>query len=53
MISINQGMPQNGEAVAVKRLLVVAKTNLDKQFMNEVSSLIDLNHRNIVNWVLL
>lgn len=48
MISINQGVLQNGEVVAVKRLLVVAKTNLDKQYLNEVSSLIDLNHRNIV-----
>lgn len=45
---VYKGVLQNGEVVAVKRLLVVAKTNLDKQYLNEVSSLIDLNHRNIV-----
>jgi len=51
MILINQGMLQNGEVVAVKRLLVVPEINLDKQFTNEVFSLIDLNHRNIVKLI--
>ncbi|XP_062197399.1 cysteine-rich receptor-like protein kinase 44 isoform X3 [Phragmites australis] len=48
---IYKGTLQSGEIVAVKRLLVVSQTNQDKQFMNEVCSLIDLNHRNIVKLI--
>jgi serine/threonine protein kinase len=44
-------MLQNREVVAVKKLLVVPQINLDKQFKNEVFSLIDLNHRNIVKLI--
>jgi serine/threonine protein kinase len=51
MILINQGVLQNGEVVAVKRLLGFPEINLDKQFANEVLSLIDLNHRNIVKLI--
>ncbi|XP_066336966.1 uncharacterized protein [Miscanthus floridulus] len=48
---VYKGMLQNGEVVAVKKLLVVPQINLDKQFKNEVFSLIDLNHRNIVKLI--
>lgn len=44
-------MLKNGEVVAVKRLSVVLHANLDKQFKNEVSSLIDLDHRHIVKLI--
>ncbi|WVZ53178.1 hypothetical protein U9M48_004157 [Paspalum notatum var. saurae] len=48
---VYKGVLQCGEIVAIKRLSVVSQTNQDKQFMNEVRSLIDLNHRNIVNLI--
>ncbi|CAD6254088.1 unnamed protein product [Miscanthus lutarioriparius] len=48
---VYKGMLQNGEVIAVKKLLVVPQINLDKQFKNEVFSLIDLNHRNIVKLI--
>ncbi|KAG0529451.1 hypothetical protein BDA96_05G099100 [Sorghum bicolor] len=48
---VYKGMLPNGEVVAVKKLLVVPQINLDKHFKNEVFSLIDLNHRNIVKLI--
>ncbi|KAL6868109.1 hypothetical protein ACP4OV_014954 [Aristida adscensionis] len=47
---VYKGVLQNGEVVAVKRLLS-SLTNQDKQFLNEVSSLINLEHINIVKLV--
>lgn len=51
MIVIKQGVLQSQEVVAVKRLLVVSQSNQDDQFKNEVSSLIDINHINIVKLI--
>ncbi|CAO2148449.1 unnamed protein product [Urochloa humidicola] len=48
---VYKGALQSGEVVAVKRLLAVLQTNQDENFKNEVSSLIDINHRNIVQLV--
>ncbi|CAN6371456.1 unnamed protein product [Urochloa humidicola] len=48
---VYKGALQSGEVVAVKRLLAVSQTNQDKNFKNEVCSLIDINHRNIVKLI--
>ncbi|KAK3148834.1 hypothetical protein QOZ80_3AG0209290 [Eleusine coracana subsp. coracana] len=48
---VYKGVIPNGEVVAVKRLQVDSPTNKDKQFMNEVRSLMDLKHRNIVKLI--
>ncbi|CAO2152388.1 unnamed protein product [Urochloa humidicola] len=48
---VYKGALQSGEVVAVKRLLAVLQTNQDENFKNEVSSLIDINHRNIVQLI--
>lgn len=48
---VYKGVLQSGEVAAVKRLLVVSQINQDKQFENEVRSLIDVNHTNIVQLI--
>ncbi|KAK3145557.1 hypothetical protein QOZ80_3BG0254430 [Eleusine coracana subsp. coracana] len=48
---VYKGVIPNGEVVAVKRLQVDSPTNKDKQFMNEVRSLMDLKHRNMVKLI--
>ncbi|KAL6660740.1 hypothetical protein ACP70R_001775 [Stipagrostis hirtigluma subsp. patula] len=47
---VYKGVLQNGEVVAIKRLLISVK-NQDKQYMNEVHSLVNLNHKNIVKLI--
>lgn len=51
MIEVKQGVLENADVVAVKKLLVIPGFNEDKQFQNEVGNLIALNHRNIVKLI--
>ncbi|TVU41453.1 hypothetical protein EJB05_14970, partial [Eragrostis curvula] len=48
--AVYKGVLRNGE-VAIKRILAGSSTDQDKQFINEVTSLMDLNHRNIVSLI--
>lgn len=47
-IELKQGVLQNGEEVAVKKLSVISEVSQDKQFQNEVGNLTAINHKNVV-----